>query len=241
EESYGSQRDLSNRGGGQGMRETERWNRGERQVGDYGSLGGSSQGSEQGTRPTGFGAPSGKDWFSGPGPQPDRGGRFAGKGPKGWKRSDDRIREDVCERLTHHPDVDASEIEIQVHEAEVTLSGTVDDRHARRLAEDVAEGVSGVKHVHNNIRIQREQDRSQQGSGSSAQSSTGHDPANPLGLGGQRASQSQSQHQGTSTQSGPLSGQQPQNQPQHQQVNPTSSHPGQQPNYAGTGPNRTNR
>jgi hypothetical protein len=82
-------------------------------------------------------------------------GRFAGRGPKGWQRSDDRIRDDINERLTRHPDVDATEIDVQVSNGQVTLSGTVDERHARRLAEDIAEGVSGVKEVQNHIRVQQ--------------------------------------------------------------------------------------
>ena len=37
---------------------------------------------------------------------------------------------------------------------EVTLSGTVDSREAKRRAEDCAETISGVKHVQNNLRVQ---------------------------------------------------------------------------------------
>src|SRR4029077_3266456 len=36
-------------------------------------------------------------------------GRYYGKGPKGYVRSDDRIRDDVCDRLSDDDDVDASE------------------------------------------------------------------------------------------------------------------------------------
>jgi hypothetical protein len=54
------------------------------------------------------------------------------------------------------PHVDASEIEVTVSSCEVTLSGTVDNRDAKRRAEDIAERVSGVKHVQNNIRVQQQ-------------------------------------------------------------------------------------
>jgi hypothetical protein len=37
------------------------------------------------------------------------GGQFAGRGPKGYRRSDDRIQEDVCEALSQHSGLDASE------------------------------------------------------------------------------------------------------------------------------------
>ncbi len=82
-------------------------------------------------------------------------GRHYGRGPKGWQRSDDRIREDISERLADHPDVDASEIEIEVRQGEVILKGSVDDRHAKRMAEDIAENVSGVRDVQNQIRVSR--------------------------------------------------------------------------------------
>ena len=79
-------------------------------------------------------------------------GEYAGKGPKNYRRADDRICEDVCQRLTDHPSVDASEIEVTVSEGEVTLTGSVTSRNMKRLAEDVAAEVSGVRDVHNQIR-----------------------------------------------------------------------------------------
>jgi osmotically-inducible protein OsmY len=85
-----------------------------------------------------------------------RGGQHRGRGPKGYTRSDERIREDVNDRLSDDPFVDASEIEVSVSSCEVTLSGTVDSREAKRRAEDIAERVSGVKHVQNNLRVQQQ-------------------------------------------------------------------------------------
>lgn len=76
-----------------------------------------------------------------------------GKGPKGWQRSDERIREDVSEALARHPEIDASEIEVRVQGGEITLSGSVTDRRAKHLAEEVAEGVFGARDVHNQIKV----------------------------------------------------------------------------------------
>jgi hypothetical protein len=78
---------------------------------------------------------------------------FRGRGPKGFQRSDDRILEDVCELLSEHPDVDASEITVEVQDGEVTLAGTVADRYQKRAAEDVADEVFGVRDVHNRLRV----------------------------------------------------------------------------------------
>ncbi len=81
------------------------------------------------------------------------GGPYAGRGPRGYQRSDERIREDVCERMCDCGELDASDIEVRVSNAEVTLQGTVRDRHDKRLAEDLVDQVSGVREVHNQIRV----------------------------------------------------------------------------------------
>jgi BON domain len=41
-----------------------------------------------------------------------------------------------------------------VSSGEVTLSGMVNSRDEKRRAEDLAENVSGVRHVQNNLRVQ---------------------------------------------------------------------------------------
>ncbi|WP_260926409.1 BON domain-containing protein [Novosphingobium sp. 9] len=76
-----------------------------------------------------------------------------GRGPSDYTRSDERIREDANDALTHDWMLDASNITLTVAEGEVTLSGTVESRHAKRRAEDVIDNVSGVKHVQNNLRV----------------------------------------------------------------------------------------
>jgi osmotically-inducible protein OsmY len=78
---------------------------------------------------------------------------YAGIGPKQYRRTDERIFEDVCTRLTDHPALDASEMEVHVAQGEVTLTGSVDSRRSRRLAEDIAESVRGVRDIHNQLRV----------------------------------------------------------------------------------------
>ena len=100
-------------------------------------------------------------------------GRFTGRGPKGYTRSDDRIKEDVSDRLEQHGEIDAWEIVVMVQNGEVTLEGTVSDRRTKRLAEDVAEESPGVKQVNNRLRIkgnggERESGRNQLTSGQSS-------------------------------------------------------------------------
>jgi hypothetical protein len=91
---------------------------------------------------------------------PGRLGRgISGTGPKGYARSDERIREDVCDRLTDDPELDASSIDVRVEKGEVTLDGTVGHRQDKRHAEDLIDDVSGVKHVQNNLRVEPDSER----------------------------------------------------------------------------------
>lgn len=86
-------------------------------------------------------------------------GSFRGKGPKNYSRSDDRIKDDINDRLSDDPFIDASEIEVTVSNGEVTLTGSVDHRSSKRRAEDLAEAVSGVKNVENRIRTGQTSDK----------------------------------------------------------------------------------
>jgi hypothetical protein len=95
-----------------------------------------------------------------------RQGPHAGKRPKNYQRSTERIHEDICERLMHNDRLDASEIDVKVENKEVTLTGTVSDWYSKRLAEEIAQGVAGVDDVMNQIRV-RPADRSESQSGTS--------------------------------------------------------------------------
>lgn len=79
--------------------------------------------------------------------------QYAGRGPKGYRRSDERIREDVNERLTGDYYLDAHDIEVSVSESIVTLTGRVDNRRDKRRAENLAESVTGVTDVYNQLRV----------------------------------------------------------------------------------------
>ena len=83
-------------------------------------------------------------------------GEHKGKGPRGYQRSADRIREDACDRLSDDPFVDASDIEVKVEGNEVILTGSVNSKDAKRRAEDIVESISGVRNVENRIRVDRD-------------------------------------------------------------------------------------
>ncbi len=96
-------------------------------------------------------------------------GPYRGRGPKGYQRSNERLKEDICERLTDAPDVDASDISIQCKDGVVTLEGSVESRHMKHRVEDIVDGCSGVKDVENRLRVtsgqNTQQGQSEQGQG----------------------------------------------------------------------------
>jgi osmotically-inducible protein OsmY len=106
----------------------------------------------------------GQQWSPyGQGDRPQGGHR--GKGPAGYQRSDERIKEEVCQALSDDDHIDATHIEITVKSGEVTLSGHVNDRRTKRMAEDVVERIHGVKDVTNQIRVQSENQSNTNGNG----------------------------------------------------------------------------
>lgn len=84
-----------------------------------------------------------------------REGRYSyrGRGPKNYRRSDDRIGQDIQRLLTDDPRLDATDIEVQVDNGEVTLTGFVANRWAKRYAEDLVGSCGGVHDVHNRLQI----------------------------------------------------------------------------------------
>ena len=83
------------------------------------------------------------------------GGSQAGRGSQFQRRSEDKIYEEIRELLTNSPDLDASEVELHVESGEVTLTGTIDSRDARWLAEDLVNSVTGVREVNNRLKVAR--------------------------------------------------------------------------------------
>lgn len=146
----------------------------------YGAAGSSSFGS------FGEGSLDRSDWGS----SQAQSASFHGRGPKGYKRSDDRIKEDVCETLARDPRIDASDIEVNVDDAMVTLSGTVESREIKRAAEMVIENLSGVVDVKNDIKVKKSGE-----TGSDMQASSG---ASRLNSGSTSSSSKSTPNKGTS-------------------------------------------
>jgi osmotically-inducible protein OsmY len=126
----------------------------------YGGQGYGGQGYPQGReygQGYGYGGPAyGQTGYGGREQEPWQ-GQYVGRGPQSYKRSDSRIEEDINERLTQHGAIDAEQIQVSVKDGEVTLSGAINSRMEKRLAEDVAESCWGVRQVHNQLRVQQQQ------------------------------------------------------------------------------------
>lgn len=97
-------------------------------------------------------------------------GPYSGKGPKGYERPDERIKEEICERLSYHGFIDPSEVDINVEKGEVKLSGTCTNRREKRMIEDVADSVRGVRDVRNELSINQSGNRSENSSGNRSES-----------------------------------------------------------------------
>jgi osmotically-inducible protein OsmY len=159
---YGGQGSFGQGGFGQGSSESgysrQGWSEpyGEGQQYGYGQRGsqsGGMSGSQYGGSQYGYGG-SGQ-------------GMHRGKGPKNFQRSDDRIKELICERLTDDPDVDASEVTLNVQGGKITLEGTVDSRQTKMKIEDIADQFA-THEVQNNLRVQKQGSSSSESGGKSS-------------------------------------------------------------------------
>jgi hypothetical protein len=135
------------------------WSLGQPHPGDFGP-------EEEAVRTRGR-EPAGGGWPEGRGRRFGRGGDYAGgeswtwdiqgpyrgSGPEGYRRSDERVHEEVCERLSANGRLDAGRMRVRVDDGEVTLEGQVRDRRSKRLAEAIADTVRGVVDVHNRLTI----------------------------------------------------------------------------------------
>ena len=83
----------------------------------------------------------------------ERAGLQAGKGPKGWTRSDAQLREEVSDRLMEDRLLDARGIEVAADDGVVTLTGEVPGASDVAHAEMIARETPGVAEVRNQLRF----------------------------------------------------------------------------------------
>ncbi|HVI26255.1 MAG TPA: BON domain-containing protein [Xanthomonadaceae bacterium] len=131
----------------------------------YGAQGYHARSQDYRAQGYGYGSQAGLE-----GSEAARSGRsYRGLGPRNYTRSDERIREDLNERLTDAHDIDATGLSVEVSNGVVTLTGSVDERWMKHRAEDIADACSGVRDVRNQIQVRQ----SRSGAGASAGYATG--------------------------------------------------------------------
>jgi hypothetical protein len=119
----------------------------------YGMSGSFSSGGEYASRSDAIGPAAHAGGFGNehagdrPQPAPQR------RGPKNYRRSDERIHEDVCERLMHDPHLDVRDVTVEDADGHVTLIGTVPHKQMKRWIEDAAAECAGVADVENKLRV----------------------------------------------------------------------------------------
>ncbi len=76
-------------------------------------------------------------------------------GPKGYVRSDERIKDDVCERLCQHQGIDVGDVSVEVSNGCVKLDGSVSSRDMKHRIEDIVDDCIGVQEVDNRLSVTR--------------------------------------------------------------------------------------
>jgi BON domain len=167
---YGS---AGSRPRGEGFEQSGRGGRGGG-YGDYPEGTGFGEGRERGAYGGGYQSQGSGGWPSGSADETrggwgrNRGQRRFNKGPKGYSRSDERIKEDVSECLMREEGVDPSEVTVEVSSGIVVLEGSVPERHMKYIIEDIVDGCMGVKDVRNQLRVSRSGEGSETGASQSA-------------------------------------------------------------------------
>jgi hypothetical protein len=106
-------------------------------------------------------------------------------------RSDERIVDDLNERLMNAHDIDVSDVEVRCEGGKIVLEGNVDQRWMKHRVEDIAESCAGVRDIDNRIRV---------ATGNSSLSSSQRGATTASGaLGGQSASSSSSSSLGSAS------------------------------------------
>jgi|GEM_PF-6812003 len=103
-------------------------------------------------------------------------GARKGSAPKNYKKSDDRISDDLCEKLMHQG-LDCSGVEVSVKEGIVTLTGEVCERNDKHRIEQIAADISGVNDVENQLRMAKKSNGSTSSATFSSPKDTSSDTA----------------------------------------------------------------
>ena len=131
------------------------WGRESPAAREYGQLYGRDQRNFGHRRDSFYARADATPWWDREPEPPEAEAGFAGIGPRGWRRPDERIEEEIVQRLVDAEWVDASDVEVLVSDGVVRLSGEVETRAERRAAEEIAAEVAGVVDVVDELRARQ--------------------------------------------------------------------------------------
>ncbi len=80
---------------------------------------------------------------------------YYGFGPKGYKRSDQKLKDEASLLLNQDPILDSSNINIEVFNNVIYLRGFVDSRKDKKRAELLIEDIFGIEDIQNQLKIMR--------------------------------------------------------------------------------------
>ena len=121
-------------------------------------------------------------------------GPYTGRGPKGYRRSDQQLIDEASQRLERDGHIDATEIEVTAEEGVITLRGMVPDRRTKRRAEECVESVYGTRDVMNELRLPSKNEQSQGSQASQGSQSPQASQRAQSARGSQASQSSQSSH-----------------------------------------------
>lgn len=80
---------------------------------------------------------------------------YYGFGPKGYRRSDQKLKDEARLLLNQDPILDSSNINIEVFNNVIYLRGFVDSRKDKKRAELLIEDIFGIEDIQNQLKIMR--------------------------------------------------------------------------------------
>lgn len=72
---------------------------------------------------------------------------------QGYRRSDERIREIITDLIEAEKSIDGRDVDVRVHNGEVSVRGYVPDDDARRKIQTIIDRVPGIRDVSNSLRV----------------------------------------------------------------------------------------
>jgi hypothetical protein len=85
----------------------------------------------------------------------DHDGSHFESGPRGYRRNDGAVYDDVCETLRMSSAIDARDLSVEVKDGTVFLKGSIRDGEMKKLAEAIIENISGVFDVRNLLTLKK--------------------------------------------------------------------------------------